>query len=34
MCTFAADLRKEAKIIIIFRCFKQDERNYEKYSVA
>ena len=34
MCTFVADFAHRCAFFI-FRCFNfQDERNYEKYSVA
>ena len=34
MCTFATVLRKTHKKYYFLDVIKQDERNYEKYSVA
>lgn len=34
MCTFADNLQKIAEVFIFLDVLIQDERNYEKYSIA
>lgn len=34
MCTFAAAICAKSHDVLFFRCFIQDERNYENDSIA